>query len=185
MPSVLYREKQWELCKSNICVIFDWNWEDQHPDNLLTSLTQQIIYSHSCNKKCDKPIEILVTNLSDVIREKLIKVNYLKWDCFHHSSLNLEKFIHNGRFISSGRSSNDNINVDVDVDLDVDKNLCDRLYGRTDKKKIIYLSADADEVLDEIDDDNIFIIGAITDRNSMPGAALKRAKALGGMRCCR
>ena len=176
MPSADYRTLQWKLCKSNICIIFDWNWESQHPDNLLTSLTQQIIYSHSCNKKFDKPIEILVTNLSNTVREKLDKVNYRNWDCFHHSSLNLNTLLDNGMFINS---------TNYDIEIDLDENLCNRLYERSVKKKIIYLSADADQVLEDINHDDIYIIGAITDRNQMPGAALERAKSLGGVTCCR
>lgn len=51
-----------------------------------------------------------------------------------------------------------------------------------DLKKIVYLTADADEVLDEINEDDVYVIGGIVDRNRLKNATLNKAKTL-GVRC--
>lgn len=52
---------------------------------------------------------------------------------------------------------------------------CDKF----DFSKFIYLSGDADEILEEFDDDLTFIIGGLVDRNRYKNVALDRAKELG------
>ncbi|KAL0231326.1 hypothetical protein GEMRC1_010730 [Eukaryota sp. GEM-RC1] len=44
-------------------------------------------------------------------------------------------------------------------------------------KEIIYLSADAEEVLDAVDSDHAYIVGAVVDRNRLKGESLKEAQA--------
>jgi len=44
---------------------------------------------------------------------------------------------------------------------------------------LIYLSADSEEILNEIDDDATLVIGGVVDRNRHKGAALDIAKKYG------
>ncbi|GFE52908.1 1-deoxy-D-xylulose-5-phosphate synthase [Babesia ovis] len=48
-----------------------------------------------------------------------------------------------------------------------------------DSEKIVYLSADAEEVLEDISQDGIYVIGGIVDRNRLKGIALNRSKHIG------
>ncbi|ORM41115.1 tRNA (guanine(9)-N1)-methyltransferase [Babesia sp. Xinjiang] len=48
-----------------------------------------------------------------------------------------------------------------------------------DIEKVVYLSADAEEVLEDISQDGIYVIGGIVDRNRLKGIALNRSKHIG------
>lgn len=47
------------------------------------------------------------------------------------------------------------------------------------KECIVYLSPEGDEVLDRIDHDAVYVIGALVDKVQQPGASSRRAKELG------
>ena len=42
----------------------------------------------------------------------------------------------------------------------------------------MYLTAEADEVLDEVEMGVLYVIGALVDRNRLPGVCQKRAESL-------
>ena len=48
-----------------------------------------------------------------------------------------------------------------------------------ERAKMVYLTADSDVILDTIDEDCVYIIGALVDRNRLKHATIKKAKALG------
>ncbi|CDR96520.1 tRNA (guanine-N1)-methyltransferase family protein, putative [Babesia bigemina] len=48
-----------------------------------------------------------------------------------------------------------------------------------DPQNVTYLSADAEEVLDDISQEGIYVIGGIVDRNRLKGIALSRARYIG------
>jgi tRNA (guanine9-N1)-methyltransferase len=48
-----------------------------------------------------------------------------------------------------------------------------------DKSKLIYLTSDSENVLDTVEDDKIYIIGGIVDRNRLKRAAIGHAESLG------
>ncbi|EDO07824.1 tRNA (guanine-N1)-methyltransferase family protein [Babesia bovis T2Bo] len=48
-----------------------------------------------------------------------------------------------------------------------------------DPGELVYLSADATEVLDDISKDGIYVIGGIVDRNRLKGIALNRSRHIG------
>lgn len=45
--------------------------------------------------------------------------------------------------------------------------------------RIVYLTHDATEVLDELDEKDVYVIGGIVDRNRLKGATMEKAKRLG------
>ena len=47
------------------------------------------------------------------------------------------------------------------------------------KEKIVYLTSDSDEVLNELDKDSVYVIGGLVDHNHHKGISLKRASELG------
>jgi len=52
-------------------------------------------------------------------------------------------------------------------------------YYKNNWHNVIYLTSDAERVLERLDDAHIYVIGGMVDRNRLQGAALKRAESLG------
>jgi tRNA (guanine9-N1)-methyltransferase len=50
---------------------------------------------------------------------------------------------------------------------------------QTDLKNVVYLTSDSETVLEDLDDDKIYVIGGIVDRNRLKRAAIERANLLG------
>lgn len=48
-----------------------------------------------------------------------------------------------------------------------------------DPEHIVYLTSDSENVLDRLDDGDVYVIGGLLDHNQHPGASLARATALG------
>lgn len=55
----------------------------------------------------------------------------------------------------------------------------DILESYPDKSKLVYLTSDSDTVLDTLEDDMVYIIGGIVDRNRLKRATITRAQKLG------
>lgn len=52
-------------------------------------------------------------------------------------------------------------------------------YDQNDLSRIVYLTSDASETLHELEDDKIYVVGGIVDRNRLKGTTLQRAEDLG------
>jgi tRNA (guanine9-N1)-methyltransferase len=48
-----------------------------------------------------------------------------------------------------------------------------------DPSKLVYLTSDSPNVLDDLDNDKVYVIGGIVDRNRLKRATIDRAKELG------
>jgi tRNA (guanine9-N1)-methyltransferase len=49
----------------------------------------------------------------------------------------------------------------------------------TQREKLVYLTSDSEHTVDHLEDDKIYVIGGIVDRNRLPRAAITRAEELG------
>jgi tRNA (guanine9-N1)-methyltransferase len=59
------------------------------------------------------------------------------------------------------------------------KSVTEHFAANQQDKKIIYLTSDSETVLSELNDDHIYVIGGIVDRNRLKYATLNRAKEYG------
>ena len=53
------------------------------------------------------------------------------------------------------------------------------IFGKDFHERLVYLSPDAEETLDTVDEEDIFILGGLIDRTVIKDASLMRAKELG------
>lgn len=78
-------------------------------------------------------------------------------------------------------SKNDS-NIKADEDKDKGASNTRRGWSSTRNKKIVYLTSDSSTTLDTLDDDTIYVIGGIVDRNRLRYATMDRAqKELNGV----
>ena len=52
-------------------------------------------------------------------------------------------------------------------------------YYKDNLKNVVYLTSDSDSTISELDNDKIYVIGGIVDRNRLKGIAMHRAQELG------
>mmetsp|Transcript_33579 Transcript_33579/g.48721 ORF Transcript_33579/g.48721 Transcript_33579/m.48721 type:complete len:350 (-) Transcript_33579:125-1174(-) len=145
-------------CESNFSIIIDCNWESNHSESALKSLSQQLMFCYSCNRHNSNPCRLFLSGVGPLIRQKLEKIHYDNWvGVSTHFKDILE--------VADG-------NLDDDNELKV-------MSWQGDKTRLVYLTSDAEEVIEDLDPNCCYIIGGIVDRNSLKGATLAKAKRLG------
>jgi tRNA (guanine9-N1)-methyltransferase len=115
----------------------------------MTSLTQQLMYTYGINRQSENPLHLKIVGLSDQIFNMLQRISGM-----NHWLCNISKDVLENCF-----------------DF---KNLKD-----TEREKFVYLTADASTTLTLLNEDHIYIIGGIVDRNKEKGLTLEKAENLG------
>lgn len=66
-------------CQNNFAVVVDCAWEDFHSERDLNSLSQQIMFCYSLNKKSTNPTQLFLTGVGERLRNQLCKVEANHW----------------------------------------------------------------------------------------------------------
>jgi len=147
-----YRQERWEkeklpLIEKSFQVCMDCSFESQMTAKEINSLSSQIRYCYSSNKRNKHPCKLTITSLTDSgpTMANLKNVSgFEDWKlrAFDYSDQSLEE-------VFSSRLND-----------------------------IVYLTSDAQDVVEHLEDDKIYVIGGIVDRNRLHRAAIDRAEAL-------
>ncbi|KAG5518652.1 hypothetical protein PMAC_002621 [Pneumocystis sp. 'macacae'] len=132
---------------SNIKVIIDCEFDDKMIDKEIVSLSSQLTRCYSDNKKTPFPVQLYVTSFGGRLAERMKTI--LKSQYMAWKGIEF-----------------------LDEDYTV-------LYEKKGFKKeeFIYLTADSENIINELDKNKIYIIGGIVDKNRYKNLCLNKAKS--------
>ncbi|CAD8056139.1 unnamed protein product [Paramecium sonneborni] len=122
------RDQYQQEMKNSIKVIIDLQFMNQMTIQEKTSLYKQIELCHSINFKSQKPLNLIVTSLTEDFKLLLDKSNAVNW----------------------GIELNEKPYID--------------LYK---KEELVYLTGDTDNVIEDLKQDEVYIIGGLVDHNRL------------------
>jgi len=135
-------------------LVIDLGFDDKMTDKIV-SLTSQLAYSYSVNRKAVRPFEhLLFTSLNGKTLarlENLSDAGYKRWVGTEWWSDSYERLWN-----------------DKEPELDADRaseTLTTRLGPKADRQSVVYLTADSSEELTELKEGETYVIGGICDHN--------------------
>ncbi|KAG7097388.1 hypothetical protein E1B28_004738 [Marasmius oreades] len=140
-------------------VVVDLGFDEKMSEKEISSLTSQLAYMYSGNRNASFPFSLIYTSLDGRTYDRLEAMSdaaYKRWSQTEWWREGYEKL-----WIGSGSAANaENPTSGV-------------------KEKVVYLTADSDEELAELNSEEIYIIGGIVDHNRYKNLCLNRAKEAG------
>ncbi|KAG2156368.1 guanine-1-methyltransferase-domain-containing protein [Suillus clintonianus] len=138
-------------------VVIDLGFDDMMTDKEVTSLTSQLAYTYSANRRSPTPFtSLLFTSLNGRTKARLDAIN----DAGHKRWTNTEWWEEGYDRIWTSKSNS----CDGDEDLD----------GR--RASVVYLTADSEDELMELKEGEIYVIGGICDHNRYKNLCLDKAQ---------
>jgi len=153
------KEEFKQKCKNGMKVIIDCDFEHLMNEQGNKSMVRQIVDLYSINKESSNPFRAILYGVGKQIKEGLEKSNYENW--IGIEVYFKEDFSTFDKFIEQILYKNDKRPLD-DI-----------------KKNIFYLTADSENIIENIDNNATYIIGGIVDRNKYKGLTFNKAKELG------
>ncbi|KAL3922688.1 MAG: hypothetical protein SGILL_002074 [Bacillariaceae sp.] len=163
----VWQEKIQHTAAHQFQICIDCAFESMMREREIASLAQQLRYCYAYNKKSPHPSLVAVTSLvqGSVTRELLEKeAGFSTW--------------HQRAFACTEQSLKEYYHMDS-VDALECHNTEATVTTTSSIAKTVYLTSDSENVLDYLEDDTVYIIGGIVDRNRLKGVAMKRANDLG------
>ncbi|KAG2155096.1 guanine-1-methyltransferase-domain-containing protein [Suillus bovinus] len=138
-------------------VVIDLGFDDMMTDKEVISLTSQLAYAYSANRRSSTPFtSLLFTSLNGRTKARLDAINdagYKRWTNTKWSEEGFDR-------IWTSKSDS----CDGDEDLDAHR------------ASVVYLTADSEEELTELKEGEIYVIGGICDHNRYKNLCLDKAK---------
>ncbi|KIR43333.1 tRNA (guanine(9)-N1)-methyltransferase [Cryptococcus deuterogattii 99/473] len=173
-------------------VVIDLGFDDLMTDQEIASMAQQLGYLYSSNRTAEKPVRTVIhTTFSPAasprLWQRMENFNWHKWSRCHWWEQGLEtlksQLDPSTSILCAQPVVNDKAQDEAGVDT---KSLLSRLTGpqvpvdlQAGKHKLVYLSADAEDELLSLSEDEIYIIGGIVDRNRHKSLCQGKAEQLG------
>lgn len=135
--------------ESGVKIVIDCGFDELMTEREIISLSGQLTRSHSANKRAQLYVDVKVANFG-------------------------------GRLETRFKSQMSDSHFENWEHFEFSKGEEGILSGETvDKEKIVYLSADTDEVLETLEPGMTYVIGGIVDKNRHKNLCLNKAKKLG------
>ena len=141
------QDNQHKKALSGTKILIDCDFDHLMSDKDINSMSRQISDIYSINRKSDMPFNLILYNVCPQLEAYLTKNNCQNW-----YAITIYK---KGMFAS--------------FEEFVNKVL------KTELKHIVYLSADSENEIQTIDNEHVYIIGGIVDRNRYKGLCLNKA----------
>lgn len=146
----LWQTVKLPLAQQSFQIAIDCSFESQMMEREIASLAQQLRYCYAYNKRANNPCLVGVTSLQEGSETLLRLQKEMGFDEWKH------------RLFTCTHQS------------------LEEYYSQPDQKSnIVYLTSDSETVLNQLQDDKIYVIGGIVDRNRLKKVAMNRAQALG------
>lgn len=136
-----------QRCNKGATVVLDLEWESELSDRELKALVQQVLYSYGSNRSALRPVRLVLSGVSSGT-EMLQRLQKL--------------------------AGFPNAWPGVTV---VGEPYIEHFSSDADRKRLVYLTADTENVVQTIDENAVYIIGGIVDRNRLKGATRDKADA--------
>ncbi|KTW31563.1 hypothetical protein T552_00201 [Pneumocystis carinii B80] len=132
---------------SGIKVIIDCSFDDKMIDKEIVSLSSQLTRCYSDNRRCTYPVELYVTSFGGRLAERMKTVLKSQYMSWRGIEFFDESY--------------------------------DSLYGKEGfrKEDFIYLTADSENTIHELNENKIYIIGGLIDKNRYKNLCLDKAKS--------
>ncbi|KAJ3863467.1 guanine-1-methyltransferase-domain-containing protein [Lentinula novae-zelandiae] len=142
-------------------IVLDLSFDKLMSEKEINSLCSQLAYTYSANRNASYPFTLLCTSLNGRTRDRLEAINdgaYKRWT---HTEWWENSY--DCLWSSPGASSSTREASLPQADLDVQK------------QKIVYLTADSGEEIEELKPGETYIIGALVDRNRYKNLTFDKA----------
>merc|ERR1712070_932381 len=126
-----------QRCDAGATVVLDLEWEPELSDRELKALIQQVFYSYGSNRSPVRPVRIVLSGVSPT-SNTLQRLQ------------KLSGFPHAWHGVTI---------------LDVP--YIEHFSSETDRRRLVYLTADTDDVVKNFDQNGVYVIGGIVDRNRL------------------
>lgn len=136
-------------CALGATLVLDLEWEADLYDRELKALVQQVLYSYGSNRSAVRPARLV---LSGVRPESDILKRLQKLAGFPDAWAGVEILA---------------------------VPYIERFGSEADKRRLVYLTADTDNVIKDFEQDKVYIIGGIVDHNRLKGCTLAKAEEQG------
>jgi len=161
-------------------VVLDLGFDDKMNDREVTSLCSQLAYVYSVNRRSPNPFRsLLFTSLNGRTLSRLEKENdaaYKRWEGTEWWTESYERLWLRSSGESAPGDGKSSEETSSEENLAKDNGL---LATPVSRDRVVYLTADSSEVLEELKEGVTYVIGGVCDHNRYKNLCLDKARESG------
>ncbi|TFK93636.1 hypothetical protein K466DRAFT_460837, partial [Polyporus arcularius HHB13444] len=170
----------------NARIVVDLGFDDKMTENEVKSLTSQLAYTYSANRKAVHPFSsLLFTSLNGRTLERMDATNnaaYKRWvnaEWWEEDYTRLwedRKETSQEQPATAAGDAEEADNVQAEEGAERKRQPRKRQPSRADRETVVYLTADSEEELTELKEGETYIIGGIVDHNRYKNLCLNKSQ---------